>query len=199
MGCGDRSNENGYTSGMSKKDPSQDTVTESEPPAAQLPAESPTPSVQPKVDIIHIDEHSVVVNKPSGLLVHRTRESTDTIALLQIVRDMLGHFVYPVHRIDRAASGVVLFGRSSEAAAALHASLGATDARKEYLVLVRGLAPEEGTIDRPLTDRRTGERKPAVSHFKRIAELDRMSLLEVRIETGRRHQSGGTCPASPIK
>ena len=53
-----------------------------------------------------------------GLLVHRSREASDRVALLQIVRDRIGHHVYPIHRLDRAASGVILFALDSGAAAA---------------------------------------------------------------------------------
>lgn len=139
------------------------------------------------IGILHEDERFVVVDKPGGLLVHRTRESTDRVFLLQEVGRQLGCHVFPVHRLDRAVSGALVMAFSSDATRRLQASLTATDAVKEYVALVRGETPEAFESDRPLTDK-NGRRKPARSEFERIATLSRCSLLRVRIHTGRRHQ-----------
>jgi tRNA pseudouridine65 synthase len=129
----------------------------------------------------------VIVNKPGGLLVHRSRESRDRVFLLQRLANQVGERLYPVHRLDRAASGAVVFGLSSRAARDLHINLSAGDARKEYLALVRGSAPAAGVIDRPLSAD-NGVRRPCHTEFERLAEFSRCSLLRVRITTGRRHQ-----------
>ncbi len=146
----------------------------------------------PHIPILFHDDFALVVDKPGGMLVHRSREAARSRYLLQTVRDQTGRYLYPVHRIDRAASGALAFGLSKESAAALQAALQAADAHKEYRVLVRGAIAEEGTSERPLTNRKTGVRQEACSHWRRIALIDTdhgpLSWVAVRITTGRRHQ-----------
>ncbi len=141
----------------------------------------------PGIEVLHRDEHVVVVNKPGGLLVHRTKESSDTVFLLQELRDQLDLHVFPVHRLDRAVSGAIAFALSSEDARDLQAMMARKNTRKEYLALVRGGTPAEGETRRPLTAD-NGVKKEAHTSFEKIAELSRCSLLRVRIHTGRRHQ-----------
>ncbi len=140
-----------------------------------------------EIPILHLDDAVVVASKPGGLLVHRSRESTDTVFLLQRLGYQLGRFLYPIHRLDRAASGVIAMALSREAAKNLQSNMQAEDAIKEYIVLVRGEAPEQGETDRPLTSDK-GIRRPCRTSFKRLAFFNRSSLLRVRIATGRRHQ-----------
>jgi tRNA pseudouridine65 synthase len=157
-------------------------------------------SVAPIV-VLHDDPDIVVVAKPSGLLVHRipgTREP----ALLQLVRDATGGaHLYPVHRLDRGASGVVVFARSKAAARALHPQFEDGRADKRYLALVRGTPPESGVIDHPIPRREDGPRVPAVTAFARLAAVstsivDRQgrareqsyALVEARPRSGRLHQ-----------
>ena len=137
--------------------------------------------------VLHRDEALVAVSKPGGLIVHRTPESTDRVFLLQELGAQLGRFLYPVHRLDRAASGVIVFALSSEAAAMLQAALQSPDARKEYLVLARGSAPGRFEVDRPLKNE-NGTPQEARTSFEKLAEMSRASLLRARIYTGRRHQ-----------
>ena len=149
-------------------------------------SETESPANDP-IDILYQDEQVLVADKPPGLLVHRSRESSDRVFLLQQLRDQVGRYLYPVQRLDRAASGAISFALSSEAARDLPASLTSTTARKEYLVLVRGSAVDSGEIDRPLTGA-NGKKKDALTRFEKIGEVYRSSLLKVRIFTGRRHQ-----------
>ena len=139
------------------------------------------------IDILYQDDDLIVADKPPGLLVHRSRESSDQVFLLQMLRDQVGRYLYPVHRLDRAASGAIAFALSSETARELQASLTSPTAHKEYLVMVRGSAADSGEIDRPLTDA-NGKKKEALSRFEKIGEVYRSSLLRVRIFSGRRHQ-----------
>lgn len=141
-----------------------------------------------EIDILHADDAVVVANKPPGLLVHRSPRSSDRVFLLQELGRKLDRHLYPVHRLDRAASGTIAMAFSPEDASKLQAALSAGDAVKEYLALVRGETPERGESDRPLTDRRRGVRKPAHTSFERLAVWSRCSLLRVRIGTGRHHQ-----------
>lgn len=137
--------------------------------------------------ILHQDEHLVVVNKPSGLLVHRGWARDREVAM-SILRDMLGHYVYPVHRLDRGASGAVLMGTREDMAGPLHRLFELGLVEKRYLALVRGPAPESGTIDHPLPRDPDGVRVPAVTHFRTLGHWERYSLVEAQPVHGRLHQ-----------
>lgn len=126
------------------------------------------------------DADFVAVHKPAGLLVHRSPiANRDERFALQLVRDRVGRHVYPVHRLDRGTSGVLLMALSPEAARAAVARFEAGEVRKHYLALVRGWPAEEGTIDHPLrridedlprTDRGLStEAQPALTRYRRIA------------------------------
>jgi tRNA pseudouridine65 synthase len=147
--------------------------------------------------ILADDEAMVVVNKPSGLLVHRTREADDDVALLQLARDATGGaHLFPVHRLDRGASGVLVLARTPESARLLHEQFEDGGALKTYWALVRGQPPDEGVIDHPIPRRQDGPRVPAVTGYRRLATValdspereGRYSLVEARPRSGRRHQ-----------
>jgi tRNA pseudouridine65 synthase len=161
-------------------------------------------------EVIYRDEHLVAINKPSGLLVHRSPiDRHETRYALQLVRDQIGQYVYPIHRLDKPTSGVLLFGLSSDSARELSRQFVAGSVRKHYLAVVRGHCPPEGCIDHPLkqefdrmADRDPGDDLPvrnAVTHYRRLATVElpvaverypqtRYSLVALRPETGRRHQ-----------
>lgn len=153
------------------------------------PTPEPAPAALP---VLLREEGFIAVSKPSGLLVHRDRNYPDAHAALQIVRDQAGCYVYPFHRLDRSTSGILLFGFSSESAAALQASLSAPDAHKDYLALMRypgngdDLGPE-WTMDRPLTDEKDIARE-ARTDFRVVETFSRCALVQCRIFTGRYHQ-----------
>lgn len=149
--------------------------------------------------VCYQDEHYIVVDKPSGMLVHRTALDPERDVALQRVRDQVGHRVYPVHRLDRPTSGLLVFAMSPEAAEALAEAFRGRGVEKRYLAVVRGWAPEAGEIDRPLRDKDTGREQPALTRYRRLATLElpipvdpypaaRYSLVEVMPATGRRHQ-----------
>jgi tRNA pseudouridine65 synthase len=119
---------------------------------------------------------------------------------LTMVRDQLGQRLWPVHRLDRATSGVLLFARSTEAASRLMQQWPAAETKKKYLAVVRGWLPESGSIDYPLPRLEHHEqRQEAVTLFRSLyfAELPisdgrhptaRYTLVELSLRTGRRHQ-----------
>jgi tRNA pseudouridine65 synthase len=150
--------------------------------------EAPT-TPKKTIELLFVDEHLVVANKPSGLLVHRGWARDDDTALFR-VRDAVGEHVHPIHRLDRGTSGALLFARSREIAALLCAGLEAGRMAKRYLGLVRGTPPEEGVIDYPIPRSEDGERVPAVTRFRLVARspIERCSLVEAIPETGRLHQ-----------
>lgn len=102
--------------------------------------------------LLHQDEHLVAVNKPAGLLVHRSAlDAHEEDAALQRLRDQLGRPVWPVHRLDKGTSGVLVFALSAEVASLLGQTLMQRETRKRYLALVRGWpAQDQGLIEHAL-------------------------------------------------
>jgi tRNA pseudouridine65 synthase len=141
------------------------------------------------MDLLFVDDHLVVVNKPSGLLVHRGWGNDDDVAMFR-VRDALGAHVYPVHRLDRATSGALVFARTREAAAVLSQRFESRQVDKRYLALVRGAPPASGVVDHPIPKSEGGARVPAVTRFVLCARssVDRCALVLAMPETGRFHQ-----------
>lgn len=150
--------------------------------------------------IIYKDDVLVAINKPNGMLVHRTAIAADAkVFVLQKLRDQLGgQKVYPVHRLDRKTSGVLLFGLNPEVVAKLQAILTNKTVQKRYLALVRGWFPETITVDYALTNDR-GKRQEAITQFRCLAQTEvpiplgkhatsRYSLIEAFPQTGRQHQ-----------
>ena len=109
----------------------------------------------PMFEILHDDEHLIAINKPPGMLVHRSRLSEDRVFVLQLLRDQIGQRLYPAHRLDRATSGVLVFGKDPASAAALGAQFMDKSLEKKYLAVVRGFVPEQDVIDYPLADEET--------------------------------------------
>ncbi|MDZ7900709.1 MAG: pseudouridine synthase [Arcicella sp.] len=149
--------------------------------------------------IIYQDEYLVAINKPHNLLVHRSPiAAEESVFALQILRDQLGCWVSPCHRIDRKTSGILLFALSKEVDKLIKKQFEEHSVQKKYLALVRGYLPDEGTTDRPLP-KENGDLQNAVTHYRCLqkAELDievskypksRYSLAEIVPETGRMHQ-----------
>jgi len=139
--------------------------------------------------VLYRDEAVVAVEKPAGLAVHRGW-STDRDVAMTRVRDQLGQHVFPVHRLDRATSGVLLFALSAAIAAKLGPSFADGLVHKTYLALVRGVPPEAGTIDHPLPpgEDRHATRVSAITDYDRREIFGRYSLVEARPRTGRLHQ-----------
>ena len=139
--------------------------------------------------ILFRDQVLVAVDKPAGLAVHRGWAGERDVAMIR-VRDQLGMHVFPVHRLDRATSGVLLFALSSQIAARLCESFTVHAVEKTYLALVRGIPPETGIIDHPLQpgEDRLAPRVSAQTEYLRREVFGRYSLVEARPRTGRLHQ-----------
>nr|WP_255709966.1 pseudouridine synthase [Pontibacter harenae] len=155
------------------------------------------------MEIVFEDDHYVAVNKPNGLLVHRTRIAEEKKEFaLQMLRDQLGYRLYPIHRLDRGTSGVLILGKNAEAAKLLVASFENRLVEKKYLAIARGYTPEKETIDNPIKPDKDHKHKTpqdAVTHYERLATIElpiavgryntaRYSLVQVKPETGRMHQ-----------
>lgn len=156
-----------------------------------------------ELPILYEDNYYIAVNKPAGMLVHRTPLEKDPEAqfAMIVLRDQIGQKVFPLHRIDRPTSGVLLFAKSSEAASRLQPEFANHGIKKDYLAVVRGfLAASEGIIEQPLSKDLDQELQEATSVYWRLAEAEipfasspryetsRYSLVKVSPLTGRMHQ-----------
>ncbi|HEX6832701.1 MAG TPA: pseudouridine synthase [Rudaea sp.] len=153
------------------------------------------------VGIVHEDAALLAVNKPAGLLVHRSKIAADEddFLLERLKRDHGAH-LYLAHRLDRATSGLVLLAKSREIAGELGRQFMDRSVAKRYLAVVRGWPDAEGIIDYPLPDvRETSPRKPAVTHWRTLATTtvpiamgkypeQRYALVEALPQTGRYRQ-----------
>ena len=162
------------------------------------------------IEILFKDEYLVVVNKPSGLLVHKSPiDKNETRFALQLVRDQIGQYVYPVHRLDKPTSGVLIFALSSEVAKILSENFREGGIKKEYMAVVRGYTEYEGLIDYDLKvildkkadkDRRADkEPQSAQTYYEQLKTVElpypvsrypvaRYSLVKLFPKTGRKHQ-----------
>jgi tRNA pseudouridine65 synthase len=160
------------------------------------------------LEILYRDDELVAVHKPAGLMVHRSSlDSRETRFALQLVRSRLGRRVYPVHRLDRGTSGVLLFAFSAATAAVLGRAFESREVEKRYRAVVRGWPQAEGAIDHPLRRLADGKDTPrpgavvqeARTEFRLVSraevpipsrhhETTRVALLELRPLSGRQHQ-----------
>jgi tRNA pseudouridine65 synthase len=151
------------------------------------------------LEILYQDEYLVAINKPHGLLVHRSRIAADaTEFAIQILRDQLGKQVWPVHRLDRKTGGVLLFALDKETEILMQTQFSDHVVQKKYLALVRGYTDDEGEIDYPLR-KENGTLQEAFTAYKTLKraeipvahgnhETSRYSLVEATPTTGRMHQ-----------
>ncbi|WP_323844633.1 pseudouridine synthase [Microbulbifer magnicolonia] len=162
-------------------------------------------------ELIYEDDYLVAAYKPEGWLVHRSAiDHHETRFLLQYLRDLTGCHLYPIHRLDKPTSGVIVFGKSGGIAAQVQAQLEGDASVKKYIAICRGYCPEEGVIDYPLppvADFKHQRKRPktelprqeAVTLFRRLGTIElpfevdrypssRYSLVEIELKTGRRHQ-----------
>lgn len=167
-------------------------------------------SAHKKLEIIYQDEYLVAINKPSGLLVHRSLiDKHETQFAMQMVRDQIGQYVYPVHRLDRPTSGVLLMALSPEMARLISEQFAARSIQKSYLAIVRGHLTGTGLIDYPLVeqldkiaDKKANPNPPAKAaqtQYQCLAQSElnveinryptsRFSLLKLLPKHGRKHQ-----------
>lgn len=151
------------------------------------------------LQIIYQDDYIVAINKPNGLLVHRSPIAADAdVFAVQLLRDQLGQKVFPVHRLDRKTSGVLLFALNEEVNSLLQQQFQDGMVEKVYHAIVRGYTPDKLDIDYPLK-KEDGTIQEAFTSLCTLArtEVDfaigkhptsRYSLVELKPTTGRMHQ-----------
>jgi len=168
-------------------------------------------NAEPKLlEILYQDEYLVAVNKPSGLLVHRSPiDKHETRFALQLIRDQIGKYVHPAHRLDKPTSGVLLFALNTEIAQIMSELFRSREVKKEYIAVVRGYTQEQELIDHPLKQMLdtkeqkklgiTKEAQEAQTQYERLATVElpyavsrypvaRYSLVRLLPKTGRKHQ-----------
>ncbi|PJG86405.1 tRNA pseudouridine(65) synthase TruC [Conservatibacter flavescens] len=169
-----------------------------------------TTEVPITLEILFQDEYLVAVNKPAGMLVHRSwLDRHETQFVMQTLRDQIGQHVYPIHRLDRPTSGVLLFALDSETANLMCQRFENKQVQKSYLAVVRGYLRGEGCIDYPLKVKldkiadkfSQADKAPqsAVTFYQELNTVEmpyplgryqtcRYSLVRLIPQTGRKHQ-----------
>jgi 23S rRNA pseudouridine1911/1915/1917 synthase len=169
-------------------------AVQQEAPLESLPEDIP-------LDILYEDDAVLVLNKPPGLVVHPAAgNATGTLVNALMFHDPVFESLERagiVHRLDKDTSGVMVVAKSQEAMAELKRQFKARETEKEYLALVWGQAPPNGCIETLIGRHRVHRKKmavsmeegrEAVSRYQTLERYDEMSLVRVRIETGRTHQ-----------
>ena len=155
-----------------------------------------------RIRVLHEDDSVIVIDKPAGLLTmatEREREKTAYAALRSMLnRRKPPERLFIVHRLDREASGLLVFAKTVEAKEYLQNQFKDHSAGRTYVAVVEGRVRQdqftirsllaENAAFRVYTTKKTAAGKPAITHVKVLARGSRLSLLEVRLETGRKHQ-----------
>ncbi len=161
-------------------------------------------------DLVFIDDYLVGVNKPAGLLVHPSRLARqESETLMKQLRDLLGQWVFPIHRLDRPTSGIIVFALNSQIASELGAAFARREVKKQYIALVRGYTEPTGEINRPLKEiwdkmtdklaRKNKDAQEAITQYKTLEQVEvpfavrphptaRYSLVMASPLTGRQRQ-----------
>lgn len=165
---------------------------------------------QERLQIIYQDKFIIAVHKPAGLLVHKSPiDKHETRFAMKIIRDQIGQWVYPVHRLDKPTSGVLLFALHPDIASQLSQSFELRAIKKTYQAIVRGHCEDSGIIDHALKEiavfkhmqKLVEQKKPqeATTYYEMIQKFElpfsdgrfptsRYSLITLKPVTGRKHQ-----------
>ena len=152
--------------------------------------------------VVFEDEYLLCVSKPNNMLVHHayhSRNLSDETALLQLVFNEKGIKAYPIHRLDRKTSGIILLAKQKEFVSKFQELFTAQEIKKTYYGVVRGHSPETKIIDSPVKGRDANVHKEALTHLKTLEKItleipvkpynsSRYSLVEMLPKTGRMHQ-----------
>ncbi len=153
-----------------------------------------------RLEVIYQDEHLIAIHKPPGLLVHRTKIAEETkYFVVQLLRNQIKQRVYPIHRLDRKTSGLLLLGLHSDAAKRMGQLFMARNVQKSYLALARGYTPTQQEIDYPLRKEGKHIKQEAVTKLTTLKTIElpyavgryptaRYALVHLQPTTGRRHQ-----------
>ena len=154
------------------------------------------------LDIIFEDQFIICVNKPNNMVVHHayhSRNVADETSLLQLIQAEKGIKVYPIHRLDRKTSGIILLAKETTNVSKFQELFTNNEIEKTYYGVVRGFSPESKTIDSPVKGRDASIHKDALTYLKTLEQIvleipvkpydsSRYSLVELKPKTGRMHQ-----------
>lgn len=151
------------------------------------------------LEILYRDDYIAIVNKPAGLLTHKSKMSSDRDSVVDRLRRQFPLPPSPVHRLDRATSGILICAFNKKTAASLGEAFKNNKINKEYNAVVRGYTETGGTIDRPLSKDGEGELQQALTSYQRLKTIEipiannkyptsRYTFITVKPETGRFHQ-----------
>jgi len=156
-------------------------------------------ATNPHFSVLYQDEFYVAINKPPGYVVHRSRMHRNaSLVVLQLLRDQLKQKVYPIHRLDRKTSGILIFALSSDANKQLSLQFANRQIDKEYEAIVRGWTPVGDTIDYALVNEK-GVSQEAITTYETLQQFEinlpngkfetsRYSRIKLSPKTGRMHQ-----------
>ncbi|MCL1079847.1 tRNA pseudouridine(65) synthase TruC [Parashewanella spongiae] len=166
--------------------------------------------ISPELHILYEDEFIVAIHKPAGLLVHRSYLARrERFFAMQLTRDLVGCHVFPVHRLDRPTSGVLLFAKNSEVANNLCKQFEEHSIEKQYLALVRGHVTEGGKLDYALREelddvadkfsKKDKDAQAAITLYQPLLNTEvpyqsgryptsRFALVQMQPLSGRKHQ-----------
>lgn len=162
------------------------------------------------LEILYEDEYLVVINKPSGLLVHKSMiDKHEIYFAMKILSKQIGKWVYPVHRLDKPTSGILLFALDSHTAKLMSEQFASHEIEKTYIAIGRGYVEKSGVIEHALLEKldkisdkdksQIREAKEATTGFRCLGQVEinttvgkydtvRYSLVELKPQTGRKHQ-----------
>ena len=155
--------------------------------------------MEANLEILYEDDFIIAINKPAGLLVHRSKLARDVKEFaLQMLRNQVGYHVTPIHRLDRKTSGVLLFAKQQAFVSEFQSILQDEKTQKRYIAIVRGFFTKEILVDYPLLNE-TGKSQDALTAFRLLQQVEislvhgkfqtsRYSMIEAFPKTGRMHQ-----------
>jgi len=155
-----------------------------------------------QIDIIHQDEYCLLVNKPNNMLVHHSfhsRNKADEKSLLQLIEKQFGRRFYPVHRLDRKTSGIILLATKKEHVSKFQILFTTSEIEKIYYGIVRGFTQDQMVINSPVKGKDALVYKEAETHLKLLENItldipvkpydhSRYALIQLTPKTGRMHQ-----------
>ncbi|GFD93009.1 tRNA pseudouridine synthase C [Alteromonas sp. KUL156] len=155
-----------------------------------------------KLDVIYEDDYVLCVSKPNNVVVHHahySRNVADEYSLLQIIQQQCNQKIYPIHRLDRKTSGIILLSKETKFVAKFQELFTNNEIQKTYYGVVRGHAPETKIIDSPVKGRDANVHKDAETHLSTVKtvtvnipvkpyDTSRYSLVKLAPKTGRLHQ-----------
>jgi len=154
------------------------------------------------LEIIFEDNYFIAVNKPNNMLVHHahhSRNMSHEVSLLKLISESLGLKVYPIHRLDRKTSGIILLAKETGFVSKFQELFTENKIDKNYFGVVRGFSKATKTIDTPVKGKDANVHKEALTHLETLNKVtldiavkpynsSRYSLVKLMPKTGRMHQ-----------